>query len=191
MNHSFASEKHCLGEICQRRVLELLIPAEIPLLDIFMERDVWFQQLQKQIDIYKSNKTPQQNSKCSSGEICPYQESLWQQKNLVRSGGSQPHNTTHPARTEHKQPENSTQSVAKGTECVQRGARSTAINTLPKEVLKQELLITYSVCFPQGAQGSRSPEQRCLLMKGRLGSHVPVGTVDVASPSCPLDHQHN
>lgn len=71
-----------------------------------------------------------------------------------------------------------------------RGVRSRAINTLPKEVLKQELLILYSICFPEDAHGSRSPEQRCLLTKGRLGSHVPMGTVDVASPSCPLDHQH-
>jgi len=74
MNHSFASEEHGLGEVCQRRALEFFIPAEIPLLDIFMERSVWFQQLQKQINIYKSNKTPQKkNSKCNSRAICPCQ----------------------------------------------------------------------------------------------------------------------
>lgn len=81
MNHSFASENHGLGAVCQRRVLEFFIPAEIPVLDIFMERDVWFQQLQNQINIYKSNKTPQQkNSKWNSRAICPRQGSLWQQE---------------------------------------------------------------------------------------------------------------
>lgn len=67
MNHSFASEKYSLGEVRKRRVLEFFTPTEIPLLNIFMESDVWVQQLQKQINIYKSNKTPQQkNSKCKS-----------------------------------------------------------------------------------------------------------------------------
>lgn len=81
MNHSCASENHGLQGVCQRIVLEFIFPEEILLLDIFMERDFWFKHFQKKINIYKSNKTPQQkDSKSNSRAICPCQESLGQQE---------------------------------------------------------------------------------------------------------------
>lgn len=117
MNHSFASEKHSLRQVCPRRLLEFLIPAEIPLLDIFMEKDVWFQQLQKQINIYKSNKTPQQNSKCNSRVIFFPARRAYSNRNLVRSCGSQWHSITYPTLTEHKGPENRIRCMIKGLIC--------------------------------------------------------------------------
>lgn len=100
MNNSSASENHGLEGVCQRRVLEFIIPEEILLLDVFMERDVRFQHFQKQINIYKSNKTPQQkDSKSNSRAICPCPESLEQQE----SWWSQQHNVPHSALTEQEQ----------------------------------------------------------------------------------------
>lgn len=55
MNHPFASEKNALREVFKRRILEIFSPTEILLPNIFMGSDVWVQQLQKQISIYKSN----------------------------------------------------------------------------------------------------------------------------------------
>lgn len=129
MNHSSASENRGLEGVCQGRVLEFIIPEENLLLDIFMEGDVWFQHFQKQINIYKSNKTPQQkDSKRISRAICPCQESLGQQEawwGAVDRSSTMPH-------TQQWQSRNRAQRGVRGW--LQRADRSRAINTLPKEV---------------------------------------------------------
>lgn len=101
MNHSCASENHGLQGVCQRIVLEFIFPEEILLLDIFMERDFWFKHFQKQINIYKSNKTPQQkDSKSNSRAVCPCQESLGQQEAWW---GAVDHSSTDRAGTGHRE----------------------------------------------------------------------------------------
>lgn len=79
MNHSFASEK--LRGSLSEKSFGVFHSCRNSSPGHFHGRDVWFQPLQKQIDFYKSNKTPQQkNSKCNSRAVCPCQESLQQKK---------------------------------------------------------------------------------------------------------------